>query len=77
VSKTVVVWIDEPASIEIIDGIARCCIASGDKTYELRGKPSTLLASLRIGGMAYAAFAGKAATDVLLFKPKKAKKRRH
>lgn len=69
--NTVVIWFDEPIVPDVIKGIAHGSLVCGDTIYELRCKPEIMLASARHGAVAYAAFIGETAGNVLAFKRKK------
>lgn len=46
-------WVDEPAAIDIVDGICICRVRTGETIIEMRATVATLLSSIANGARAY------------------------
>jgi hypothetical protein len=56
-ARPAVIWIDQPAEVEIRHGIVRCTVESGGVRVEVTTTPAVLLESIRRSTAVYNRFA--------------------
>lgn len=58
-------WVDEPAGIDIVDGICVCRVRTGETIIEVRASVATLLQSAENAAIAYAGHLGDQGAQII------------